>query len=262
MADTRSERSHVERIRPGASVDTPDAHVGRVERVTPDAIVVVVEQTGRRLTVPSDRVLQVWPDGSVQLSGTRAEIERLIERGTAAEPGATAERVQADETQTVQLQEERLVAHKELEEAGRVRIRKEVEEVPRRLEVEAYYEDVEIEHVPIGRIVKEQEPPREEDGVYIVPVYEEQLVVVKRLLLKEEIHIRRHGATETRLFEDTVRRERLVVEDPDQTGLVREQHYADELEGEPLDEMDFDADEGAVLVRPTRIVRLFEPPAE
>ena len=29
-----------------------------------------------------------------------------------------------------------------------------------------------------------------------------------------------------------------------------------ELEGEPLEEMDFDADEGAVLVRPTRIVAL------
>jgi hypothetical protein len=27
-----------------------------------------------------------------------------------------------------------------------------------------------------------------------------------------------------------------------------------ELEGEPLEELDFDADEGAVLVRPTRIV--------
>jgi len=212
----------IERIRPGASVDTPDGHVGRVERVTADSIEIMVEATRRRLSLPRAHVLQVWPDGSVQLSLTRAEIERLAAGDSLGESGVATEK-----TAAMQLQEERLVARKELEETGRVRIHKEVEEAPRRLEVDAYYEEAEVEHVPIGRIVKEQESPREEDGVYIVPVYEEQLVVVKRLLLKEEIHIRRHGATEKRLFEETVRRERIVVEDPDRTGRVRE-HYATE----------------------------------
>jgi len=213
----------IEHIRPGASVDTPDGHVGRVERVTQDSIEVAMGDTGRWLSLPRDRVLQVWPDGSIQLSATRAEIEQLI----AADSGIAAE-----ETARIQLQEERLVAHKTLEEAGRVRIHKTVEEVPRRLEVDAYYENVEVEHVPIGRIVKEQESPREEHGVYIVPIYEEQLVVVKRLLLREEIHIRRQGATEKRLFEEMVRRERLVTEDPDRTGRVREYYATDRPEGE------------------------------
>jgi uncharacterized protein (TIGR02271 family) len=215
------------RIRPGASVATPDAHLGRVERVTSESIEIIVEETGRHLTLPRDRILQVWPDGSVQLSATRAEIERLTAGDSLGESGVATE-----ETATMQLQEERLVARKELEETGRIRIRKEVEEVPRRLEVDAYYEEVEVEHVPIGRIVKEQESPREEDGVYIVPVYEEQLVVVKRLLLKEEIHIRRHGATEKRLFEETIRRERVLVEDPDRTGRVREHYATERPEGE------------------------------
>ena len=218
----------IERIRPGASVDTPDGHVGRVERVTAESIDIAIEGTDRRLALPRDRILQVRPDGSVQLSINRAEVDRLM----TATGGAGERRVETEETATLQLQEERLVAHKELEEKGRVRIRKEVEEVPRRLEVDAYYEDVDVEHVPIGRIVKEQEAPREEDGVYIVPVYEEQLVVVKRLLLKEEIHIRRRGAKETRLFEDTVRRERIVVEDPDRTKRVREHYATDRPEGE------------------------------
>ncbi len=35
-----------------------------------------------------------------------------------------------------------------------------------------------------------------------------------------------------------------------------------ELEGEPTEDQDFDADEGAVLVRPTRIVRTGEPDHE
>jgi len=221
MTDTISGR-----IRPGASVDTADGHLGRIEGVTPTAIEVRVDRTNRRVSLPRTLVREVHADGSVQLSAVTTDLERIAAGGSAGEAR------EVDETETVQLAEERLVARKELEEAGRVRIRKELEEVPRRLEVDAYYEDVEIEHVPIGRIVKDQEQAREEDGVYIVPVYEEQLVVVKRLLLKEEIHIRRHGAIEKRLFEDTVRRERLVIEDPDRTGWVREHYATDRPEGE------------------------------
>ena len=37
---------------------------------------------------------------------------------------------------------------------------------------------------------------REEDGVLIVPVVEEQLVVTTRLILKEEIRITRRSRTE------------------------------------------------------------------
>jgi len=216
MADTT-----IGRIRPGASVDVADGHLGRVERVTPTAIDVLSDERHRRLVVPQTLIREVRSDGSVKLAGTVADVERFV----------SGERA-GDEVQTLQLQEERLVANKELTEAGRVRIRTIVEEVPRHLEVDAYYEDVQIEHVPVGRIVKARESPREEDGIYIVPVYEEQLVVVKRLLLKEELHIRRQGATETRLFEDTVLRERLVVEDPDRTGRVREHYATDRPEGE------------------------------
>jgi hypothetical protein len=48
--------------------------------------------------------------------------------------------------------------------------------------------------------------------------------------MKEQIRIRREGTTEKRLFEDTVRRERLVVEDPNRTGLVRERYPTAEEE--------------------------------
>lgn len=221
----------IARIRPGASVDWADGHLGRVVDVEkgagggPDRVEVLVDDGGRRLFVPVDLVDEVRADGTVRLSVARAELDRLAEGRADASPA---------ERRTLELREERLEARKELEEAGSVRIRKAVEEVPRRLEVDAYHEEVTVEHVPIGRVVKEQEPAREEDGVFIVPIYEEQLVVVKRLVLKEEIHVRREGATEKRLFEETVRRERLVVEDPDLTGRVRE-HYATEApEGEPV----------------------------
>jgi len=124
---------------------------------------------------------------------------------------------------TIELREEQLVARKDLREVGEVRIRTTVETVPGRLEVEAFREEVEVEHVPVGQIVKERVVPWEEGDALVVPIYEEQLVMVKRLVLREHLRIRRVATVERRLFEDTIRRERLVVEDPSNTGLVHEQ---------------------------------------
>ena len=196
-------------------------------RVESDTIEVAVEPTGHQLFIPDELIRRVKNDGSVELAASRAEIQRMIAGGAAGRRAA----VQEGETETLELREEHLVAHTELEETGRVRFRKEVEDLPRRLEVDAYVEEVTVEHVPIGRIVKEQEPAREEHGVYIVPIYEEQLVVVKRLVLKEEIRIHRQSTTEKRLFEETVRHERLVIDDPDRTGRVREQYATDRPDG-------------------------------
>lgn len=131
---------------------------------------------------------------------------------------------------TLELREEQLIPHKELREVGEVQVRTQVEEVPGRLEVEAYREEVEIEHVPVGQVVSERAQPWEEDDVLIVPVYEEHLVMVKRLVLREHLKIRRVRTKEVQLFEDTLRRERVVVEDPSNTGLVHEQYPTDRTE--------------------------------
>lgn len=134
---------------------------------------------------------------------------------------------------TIPLREEELVAHKELQESGEVVIRTVVEETPGRLEVSALREEIEVEHVPVNQVVSERRAPwEEESGDLVVPVYEEQMVVVKRLVLKEQLRIRRVSAREQQVFEDTLRRERLVVEDPDNTGLVREVYARDEDETE------------------------------
>src|SRR5438128_1208947 len=108
----------------------------------------------------------------------------------------------ADE-QTIELREEELVVRRELQETGTVLVKKVVDEEPARLEVEARSEEVEIEHVPVGQTVSERRDAWEEDGVLVVPVYEEQLVVTKRLVLREHLRIRRIGTTRYELFEDT-----------------------------------------------------------
>ena len=52
-------------------------------------------------------------------------------------------------------------------------------------------ESVEVERVPVNKFITEIPKLREEGDTVIVPVVEEVLVVEHRLLLKEEIHVRR-----------------------------------------------------------------------
>ncbi len=58
------------------------------------------------------------------------------------------------------------------------------------------HERVEIERVPIGRTVEAVPPIREEGDTTILPVVEEVVVVERRLVLKEEVRIRRLRSTE------------------------------------------------------------------
>jgi hypothetical protein len=49
-----------------------------------------------------------------------------------------------------------------------------------------------VRRVPVGRTLAEGEVPqprRGEDGAWIIPVVEEVLVVERRLVLREEIHL-------------------------------------------------------------------------
>jgi len=142
-------------------------------------------------------------------------------------PAAYPPELLVEHERTLELREEQLVARKEMRPVGEVTIRTEVEDVPGRLEVDAYREEVEVEHVPLNTIVQERKAPYEEDGVLVVPVYEEQIVAVKRLVLREELRIRRVGTTERRLYEDVLRRERLVIDDDQHPELVHERYPTD-----------------------------------
>ena len=84
--------------------------------------------------------------------------------------------------------------------------------------VTLHSERIEVEHVLIGRIVDRAPAVREKDGVTIVPIMEEVVVTETRLMLKEELHIRR--VVDTREHQQTVllRRQRAEVEQLPATG--------------------------------------------
>ena len=79
---------------------------------------------------------------------------------------------------------------------GRVRVQTTTELVEEIAKADLETENVEVTRVPIDREVAEIPQVRTEDGMTIVPVFEEVLFVEKRLVLKEEIHIRRRTTTE------------------------------------------------------------------
>ena len=53
-----------------------------------------------------------------------------------------------------------------------------------------------VERVPVGREVESMPSIREEDGVLIVPIVDEELVVSTRLILREELRISQRSRTE------------------------------------------------------------------
>jgi uncharacterized protein (TIGR02271 family) len=79
------------------------------------------------------------------------------------------------------------------------------------VEEELNHERVEIERIAIGRIVDSAPPVREEGDTTIIPVVEEVLIVEKRLILKEEIHLRRVSVKETHRETVTLRQQEAVV---------------------------------------------------
>src|SRR5215207_4163985 len=103
--------------------------------------------------------------------------------------------------QTIELAEEELRVGKREVERGRVVVRTRVEDRDEIAEAALRQEDVTVERVPVGRPVEAAPQMREEDGVLIVPVLEERLVVTTELILKEEIRITKTDRTLTAMYD-------------------------------------------------------------
>ncbi len=94
---------------------------------------------------------------------------------------------------------------------GAVRVEKRVEKRVRRVTAPALREEVEIRRVPVNRVVDEAPKSRRQGNTVIVPVVEEELVVTKRLVLKEEIHLIKRRTKERVVKEVELGRERAAV---------------------------------------------------
>jgi stress response protein YsnF len=95
---------------------------------------------------------------------------------------------------------------------GRVRIRTVTETTEELAHADVQWEMVEVTRVHVDKVVEIAPEIRTDGDMTIVPVLEEVLVVEKRLVLKEELHIRRRAKTEAVEVPVTLRKQRAVVE--------------------------------------------------
>ena len=95
---------------------------------------------------------------------------------------------------------------------GRVRVQTMTDTIEEVTQATVQRESVEVTRVPIDRVVETAPEIRTEGDVTILPVVEEVLVVEKRLVLKEEVHIRRRATSKTVEVPVTLRKQRAVVE--------------------------------------------------
>ncbi len=117
---------------------------------------------------------------------------------------------QASRDGVIELVEERAVIGKRLVDSGGVRVSTRTEVQTEMVNAALQEFAVEVERVPAGRFVEAEEEARVEGDVTILPVYEERLVVEKRLYLVEEVHLRR--VTRTHEIQEPVEIHRQVVD--------------------------------------------------
>ena len=139
----------------------------------------------------------------------RPETEREDPQPTRAESAGGAA---AKEPDILRLWAEELSFDRERVETGRVRARVVTHEHDETLEVPLTRERVEVERVAIGREIDAIPPRRQEGDTTIVPVVEEVVVVQRKLVLKEELHLRRVRTTEQHRETVTLRRQEAVIE--------------------------------------------------
>src|SRR5215216_689003 len=127
----------------------------------------------------------------------------------------------------VQRTEEEVRAGTREREAGALNIRKRVRTDREQISVPTRHEEVSVERVPVeGREASEAEIG---EGESVMPVTEEEVVVEKRPVVKEELRIRKDVVEGEEVVEEDVRKEEVDIEDATTTrGRSRDAGLGDE----------------------------------
>jgi uncharacterized protein (TIGR02271 family) len=136
----------------------------------------------------------------------------FYEHSPAAEgpSGEGREDLEDEDELRVQRSEEELRAGTREREAGAIKVRKRVRTDREQIEVPTRHEEVSVERVPASGEASEAEIGEDE---VVVPVTEEEVVVDKRPVVKEEVRVRKDVVEDTETVEEDVRREEVEVED-------------------------------------------------
>ena len=128
------------------------------------------------------------------------------ETATATDVAATTD----EDELRVKRSEEELAAGTREREAGQLKVRKRVRTDREQIEVPTRHEEVSVERVPASGEATEAEIGEDE---VVMPVTEEEVVVEKRPVVKEEVRVRKDVVEGTETVEEDVRKEEVEVED-------------------------------------------------
>lgn len=155
-------------------------------------------------------------DKKVQLSEFEQKLRESAQNpdATMSDPGTGKDALRDDrEEQVIPVIEEQAHVEKRVVESGRVRVSKQVREDEVMIDIPIVHEEVDVQRVPIDQYV-DQAPPavRYEGDKMIVSVLREELVLVKRIKVVEELHITNRRTEEHRTEPITLRREEINID--------------------------------------------------
>lgn len=175
---------------------------------------------GVYLNLTKDQIKnQSWDNPPTQ-TGTNA----MYGQGTAPDTtGRTTQTAQQGRQIDVPVAEEELVARKQREQIGDVKVRKDVTEQPESIEVPVSREEVHVQEAPAsGQAAGDIPDDAFQDRTINVPVYGEQVDVEKKPRVTGEVEVDKTRVTQDKRFTDTVKREDVEVDGPgDQKRVFR-----------------------------------------
>jgi len=205
-----------------AIVTDRDGVRGRIDPTVPETReggrpeVLVHLDDGRQALVPVDELV-LQNDGSFTLPFSLSDLTRPQERRETAgkandETIVTSNRTREEEHIVMPVIAETLDVQKRKVETGGVRIKKIVHEREEIVDEPLMREEVQVKRVPINRVVEAPVPVRHVGNTMIISLLEEVLVVEKRLMLKEELHVTKGEIETFKPQRITLRTEEAVVE--------------------------------------------------
>ena len=127
------------------------------------------------------------------------------------ETGPVVEKTQDPEQILVPLHAEEVSVGKRRVVTGQVKVATVTRQHEQLVEELLEHDHVEIERIAIGKEVDTVPPVREDGDILIIPIIEEVVVVERRLLLKEEVRVRRIRQTQRYQERVVVRKQEAVI---------------------------------------------------
>ncbi|PTX14500.1 uncharacterized protein (TIGR02271 family) [Pontibacter mucosus] len=144
----------------------------------------------------------------------KSEFEQRYQEATAGGRAPLPEEAASrHEEEVIPVVEEQVQIGKREVEAAKVHVVKQVREELKDIDIPSMHEEVEVERVAINQIVEEAPPPvRYEGDRMIVSVLKEEVVVQKKLVLVEELHITKKQVETHRTEKMPLRKEEVTIE--------------------------------------------------